>query len=117
MGTVDQSVLDRLRRAREAKIKKPSESPAKVNEKRAVVNKEYEKVKKVYKLAHPHCEANLEGCTKEATDIHHQAGKSSNELLCNPDYFLSVCRNCHRWIEENPAAAIAQGLSVPRLSK
>ena len=117
MAITDQNILDRLHKAREAKIKKPSDPPAKVNEKRAVVNKVYEKARKLYLSTHFVCEAHLENCTKEATEIHHQAGKASEELLVNPDYFLAVCRRCHREIEENPAQAIASGLSVPRLSK
>jgi len=88
-----------------------------VSEKRAVANKEYEKVKKQYKKDHPRCEANLEGCTKKTTDIHHQAGKSNAALLVNTDYFLGCCRNCHTWIETHPHESLALGLSVPRLHK
>lgn len=117
MGTDNKDVLNRLQQAREPKYKKPYEGPAKATEKRKVVNRIYDKVAKAYKKSHPDCEANLEGCTKETTDIHHQAGKSSEDLLINADYFLGVCRKCHQWIEAHPVEALAKGLSVPRLAK
>lgn len=109
--------IEHIRALKENFTRKPKGVIPKVSEKRAVVNKEYEKVKKEYKKEHPKCEANLEGCTKETTDIHHQAGKSNAALLINPDYFLAVCRSCHSWIEIHPHESLAMGLSVPRLSK
>jgi len=75
----------------------------------------YAPAKKSYLKAHPICEANLENCTKVSTDIHHKAGRIG-KLLYATAYFLCVCRNCHRFIEENPIFAKEKGLSVSRLN-
>lgn len=32
----------------------------------------------------------------------------------DPRFFIGVCRNCHRWIEENPVDAIEAGWSLSR---
>lgn len=97
--------------------RKPKGVIPQVSEKRKEVNKVYDKVAKQYKKEHPKCEADLEGCTKKTTDIHHQAGRSNAALLINTNYFLACCRSCHSWIEIHPHEALAMGLSVPRLFK
>lgn len=95
---------------------------------RAVSKKGYEK-SKLYKKArqeyletHCCCEAKLTGCTiptnsYDNTDlqIHHKKGRAG-ELLYNKDYFLAVCFNCHRYIEDNPYFAISNGFSLSRFA-
>lgn len=77
---------------------------------------EYKLVRDQYMIAHPVCEANIEGvCTYEATDNHHRKGKIG-ELLCDVRYFLAVCRSCHNFIENSPTLAKKMGLSLDRLS-
>lgn len=61
------------------------------------------------------CEIKLEGCTKEATECHHSAGKSSKLQYLNEDDFIPTCRNCHRYVEEHPAFAKENGFSKNRL--
>lgn len=71
-------------------------------------------MRKAFLKTKPKCEANLLGCTKEATDIHHKAGRNGF-MLQYTAYFLACCRHCHNWIETHPAHAKAMGLSLPRV--
>ena len=60
------------------------------------------------------CKAHLEGCSLMATDIHHIKGRLG-DLLCDVNYFLPVCRNCHSIIENSPLLAKELGFSQNRL--
>lgn len=62
---------------------------------------------------HPMCEASLHCCSGASTDVHHKQGRGLNHL--NVSTWLSVCRNCHVWIEENPKEAKELGYSQNRL--
>lgn len=73
---------------------------------------EYSKKRAAFLIVHPICQARLVGCTKEATDIHHKAGRGENHLKIST--WLAVCRSCHTWIETNPAEAKELGLSETR---
>jgi hypothetical protein len=86
----------------------------KVSKKRAQQNRQYAKVRLEYLETHPVCEANLQECLKVADEIHHRKGRT-NDLLCNPEYFLAVCWNCHVWIELHPKEAKELGFSLSRL--
>jgi hypothetical protein len=90
---------------------------AEKSERRKVIDRQYKKIADQFKKDHPRCEASLEGCTHTTTQIHHMKGRCTDEDYLNPDYFLAVCFNCHRIIEENPVWAIAEGLSLSRLAK
>lgn len=94
------------------RVKKPIK---KVSAKRKAQDREYAKLKKQFMVVHPTCEAQLAQCTKVATDIHHKAGRGVNML--NTDTWLSVCRNCHTYIETHPSEAKEKGLSISRLKK
>ena len=76
----------------------------------------YSIVRKKYLLEHPKCGANLPGCTKQATEIHHKRGKT-NHSLNQVEHFLPICRNCHNYITEHSAEAIKLGLSERRTAK
>ncbi len=94
-------------------IEKPKK-PSPISKKMKVVMDEYSKRRAAYLVIHPHCEAKIPGCTATATDIHHKAGRGENHLKIST--WLAVCRNCHRWIEENPDAAKELGFSESRLN-
>lgn len=64
----------------------------------------------------PICFAKLQGCTKEATDIHHTMGRTG-DLFLDYSTWIGVCRHCHTWIETHPNEAKELGLSASRLSK
>jgi len=53
---------------------------------------------------------------KLATDVHHTKGRIG-ALLLMVEWWLAVCRGCHRKIEENPEWAYENGYSFSRLTK
>ena len=57
------------------------------------------------------CQANLSVCTKVATDMHEILRRSQGGSATDPDNILLVCRECHRWITDNPDEAIELGLA------
>src|SRR6185369_5031912 len=79
---------------------------------RHVYNKEAARFKK----ENPFCMAKLDGCTKRTDEVHHKRGRLGLRLM-DEKYWLPVCRNCHRQIEENPEMAKEKGFSESRLIK
>lgn len=59
------------------------------------------------------CLAKYEGCTGQATEIHHMAGRQGYWLLMSK-YFLPICRRCHRRATPKSREAIECGVSVSR---
>ena len=84
-------------------IEKPK-SISPVSAKRQVEMGTYSKLREAFLVVKLHCEAKLVGCTTKATDVHHKAGRIGENYL-KIGTWLAVCRNCHRWIEDNPEAA------------
>ncbi len=74
---------------------------------------EYTKKRVAYLALHPVCQAKLQGCSTQSTDIHHKKGRGEEHN--NISNWIAVCRPCHMWIEENPEAAIEMNLSVSRI--
>ena len=96
-------------------IEKPK-SISPVSKKRQVEKDDYTKLREAFLLAKPNCEAKLVGCTTKSTDIHHKAGRVGENYL-KIGTWLSACRNCHRWIEDNPVEAKELGFSESRLNE
>ena len=70
----------------------------------------YNKAKLEYLNNNQTCEACFE---KEATDIHHSAGRVG-DLLTDPRYFFALCRDCHDHIHKNPKWAYEKGFLLER---
>lgn len=83
--------------------------------KRQKENRTYSTLRKQYLQVNDTCQALLSGCSLAATDIHHKAGRISNQLNNTSDW-LAVCRCCHNWIESHPREAKEKGLSKSRLA-
>jgi hypothetical protein len=67
----------------------------------------------VWKKAHPHCAAKLEGCAGLTTDCHHKKGRGPH--LLDTTTWLPVCRPCHQIIESmSKDEAVSRGLSMYR---
>lgn len=85
--------------------------------KRAAQERQFhQKDKPEYLEENPYCEAKLNVCTYQAIEVHHKKGRIG-DLLNDKKYFLSVCRNCHEWIESHPKEAKELNLSISRLAK
>lgn len=90
----------------------PARSP-----KRAKEEQEYSSRRKEFLSKNCMCQAHIPGvCTGQASDVHHMAGRVGN-LLLDITHWLAVCRACHTYIENNPAAAKEMGFSLTRLDK
>jgi hypothetical protein len=98
---------------------KPLPTIKKESEKRAEVNrKEYGPKARKFVKDHPKCQAGIEGiCTGASKCVHHKKGRHSKEDLLDERYWLAVCFNCHRTLEENPVFAKQHGFSISRHSK
>ncbi|MEU7831306.1 hypothetical protein [Nonomuraea sp. NPDC049129] len=44
-----------------------------------------------------------------ATDVHEPGMRSRGADICDPEQCVCLCRLCHCWIHDNPAAATAEG--------
>ena len=97
------------------KIDKPK-SISPVSKKRKGEMDEYSKRRELFLIANPICQGKLVGCTSKATDVHHTEGRVGDNYL-NMSKWKALCRNCHRFVEENPDAAKELGLSTSRLNK
>jgi len=75
-------------------------------------NADYKKLRGPYLLNNPICHAKIHKCTINSTDVHHKKGRGVHYL--DVQTWLSVCRNCHMWIEDNTIDAIELGFSLPR---
>ena len=64
-------------------------------------------------ISNPYCQARLDGCTANSTDVHHMKGRGVFYL--DKATWLSVCRTCHDWIEKNPLQAKDMEFSKTRL--
>lgn len=84
------------------------------SKKRQKVNREYSKLAKAFKEAHPICMVQSKSCSGVATEIHHKKGRG--EFLCDVSTFVAVCRNCHNMVELNPIWAKQAGFSQSRLT-
>lgn len=65
----------------------------------------YRVLKGHYFEEHPACE--MPRCKKWAEDIHHKAGRGINTN--NVEFFMAVCRTCHRKIHDQPVWAAEKG--------
>lgn len=95
-------------------IEKPK-SVSPVSKKRRGEMDTYGKLRDAFLYIKINCEAKLVGCTGKATDVHHKAGRVGENYL-KVGTWLAACRNCHRWIEDNPEEAKELGLSQSRLN-
>lgn len=96
--------------------KKKQKAIPKFSKKREEENEIYFEQREKFLAAKKKCEAQLPGCTKKATEVHHGIGRVGANFL-DETTWVAVCRSCHREIELNPEMAKELGLSVSRLAK
>ena len=74
----------------------------------------YRSVKKEFAKENTDCAI----CGKPIEQVHHGKGKLG-DLLFDKRYMIPMCGSddCHLWVEQNPSAAKALGLSYSRLNK
>ena len=90
-------------------VKQKSISPS--SPKRIKENAVYSLLRMSYLGSHPMCEAGLQGCQGQATDVHHTySGKDRSKYYLKTETWLAVCRNCHNYIHMNPIFSRESGL-------
>lgn len=102
--------LERRKSERAKKKVKVVHPVNKVSEKRGEELKEYPKKKKKFLEHKMICELRFEGCTQNATDVHHVSLSAKNFL--NEDTWLSACRSCHSFCETKLSASQRRSLGL-----
>lgn len=87
----------------------------KVSTRMQKLNAMYKVLRDSFMKHHPKCEANLQGCTKTATECHHTKGRGQYYL--DDSTYIPLCHNCHVFIEKSPKWAKENGFSLDRLKK
>jgi len=96
-------------------IKQKARSLPRYSKKRKDSDKEYSEGRKIFLSNYPLCQAHLPSiCTQISTDVHHVAGRMGS-LYLDRSNWLSVCRTCHSWIENNLKSAREMGLSKSKI--
>lgn len=67
----------------------------------------YTRLNREFLAANPNCWK----CGKSGTETHHKGGREG-EWLTFVEWFVALCRDCHRFCEENKQEAIRLGFSV-----
>ena len=49
-------------------------------------------------------------CSGRAVELHEPLTRARGGSILDPDNTVAVCRNCHRWIHDNPQSATELGL-------
>lgn len=62
------------------------------------------------------CQAQIDGCTLHATDVHEILTRGRGGSITDPQNCLSLCRTCHQFITDNPAWAEEHGFIVSQFS-
>lgn len=63
----------------------------------------------------PRCEALVKCHGARSVDVHERLTRARGGSITDPDqaHMITVCRRCHSWITENPAAATFRRLMLP----
>ena len=94
-------------------IKKSQKPMRNKSSKMSALDAVYTALRKIYLEKYPMCCARLNKCSLSSAEIHHKQGRGKYHN--DPTTWLSVCRNCHQWIEEHPEMSIALGFSDKRI--
>lgn len=78
-------------------IAKPKKPISKLSKKMLSNLRVYRKLRDKYLEENPICEFN--GCNSNKVELHHK--KTREYYLCDVSIFMSVCRQHHKWIDEN----------------
>ncbi len=95
----------------EPRKKKEKKYISKAGNKMTDLYKEYKVIRLWYLEYNPKCER----CGTKGSQIHHKRGRVG-KLLIDREYFMTVCFQCHRYIEDNPVKAKENGWSISRLT-
>ena len=93
-------------KSKKSKLQKPRVSIPRVSSKWKKKDAEYLKLRERYLNDNSLCRVKVNGCSQQATDVHHTYAGSNREVYyLIQSTWLPVCRNCHNWIHDNPEEA------------
>jgi hypothetical protein len=84
------------------------------SDKMSALDQTYMVLRRKFLETNPGCQAKLNDCSLQATDVHHKKGRG--EYYLDKSTWLAVCRSCHSWIELHPIEAKQLGFSNNRLN-
>lgn len=85
-----------------------------IAKKRKAELKEYSKLRSVFLSKRKFCEAQLGGCMRIATEVHHKQGRE-NKMLIDEGKWMAVCRSCHNEIENGGEWVYEKGFKISRI--
>jgi len=81
-----------------------------VSSKRKKKDAEYLKLRERYLSDNPLCMVKVNGCSHNATDVHHKfSGSDRDTYYLVQSTWLAVCRNCHDFLHLNPKLSREMG--------
>ena len=67
----------------------------------------YRQLRNVFLKKNPKCWVKKPGCTQQATQVHHLAGRGMNTTKVLT--FIAICHGCHEWVHKHPNQARKEG--------
>lgn len=89
----------------------------KISKNMSALLKEYSPERKTFLEKFPYCQLKLEGCTSNATCIHHKKGKHSKDLYLNQEFWMASCISCNGLVERIGGKAYELGLKIRHNTK
>ncbi len=121
-GASQQALNQRWQQLRAKSIKKYQAKKRIKNKTQQTPSTLTKKLQPIYNILRPlymqhnrTCIARYPGCTIQATEIHHRFTRTGFWLIMT-NFYLPVCRSCHRRATKNSREAIDTGVSISRLS-
>jgi len=97
---------------RKTPLKRSTKPINKKSPKKKLEDRIYSGLRIIFLRDNPVCQACLDGCAHNATEVHHKRGRGVWFLVV--ETWLAVCWRCHRWIEDHPDEAKELKLSEKR---
>ena len=89
-----------------------------ISKKRAKIQRQRAEMSSTELDHRPRCEAGglllilgeSDDCQGRSVELHEPLTRARGGSILDPDNTVAVCRNCHRWIHDNPRSATELGL-------
>jgi len=85
----------------------------KVSKKKAIEDKIYSQLRRVFLNKNPFCKIRSKGCQIRSSDVHHKyIGSSRHKYYLITTSWISSCRNCHDYVHLNIEESEALGFII-----
>lgn len=103
-------MIRRRKPLRRTALKRSTKPIRRVSAKRRRENAIYSALRKGFLEEHLVCQMAAPGCTGQAQEVHHKAGRGKN--LNNVATWAAICSHCHRETHQHPSIARKNGFLV-----